>query len=97
MFTRPFRTLAFAAALLGSVAAQAAAPAAAVTPPNEPLPPYDTLDADHDGIVTLPEVVVHAPHLVDRLKACDRDGDHRLTREEYARCESTAAHAPAHH
>ncbi|WP_067644621.1 hypothetical protein [Dokdonella koreensis] len=94
MFTRPLRMLALAATLLGCAAAQAAAPAAH---PNEPLPPYETLDTDHDGIVTLPEVVVHAPHLAERLKACDRNGDHRLTREEYARCEAGASHAPAHH
>ncbi|PZQ13505.1 MAG: hypothetical protein DI564_11480 [Rhodanobacter denitrificans] len=77
--------------LAACATAQAAAPA---PPPDPPLLPYDTLDADHDGIVTLPEITVHAPHLARRLSACDRNGDRRLTREEYARCGPAPA-APA--
>lgn len=95
MSTRCFRLLACTAVLAACAAAQAATPA---TPePDSPLPAYDTLDADHDGLVTLPEITVHAPHLTRRLAACDRNGDRRLTHEEYARCASVpAAHAPAH-
>jgi hypothetical protein len=94
MATHSFRLLACAAALAACASAHAAAPP---PPPDPPLPAYDTLDADHDGIVTLPEITVHAPHLARRLAACDRDGDHKLTREEYARCgPAPAAHAPAH-
>lgn len=94
MSTRCFRMLACATALAACVTAQAAAPAPQTDPP---LPAYATLDADHDGIVTLPEITVHAPHLVRRLAACDRNDDHKLTREEYARCgPAPATHAPAH-
>lgn len=95
MFTRSSCLLVCAAALSACAAAQAAAP----TDPDaeSPLPAYDTLDADHDGVVTLPEITVHAPHLARRLATCDRNGDRRLTRQEYARCGPVpAAHAPAH-
>lgn len=65
------------------------------------LPPYDRLDVNHDGIVTLPEIVVIAPALAERIRHCDTDRDDKMSREEYAACKLPAASAssarhPAH-
>ena len=55
-------------------------------PDADALPPYDSLDANKDGIVTLPEVVVYSPSLAARITHCDTNGDKHLSREEYAAC-----------
>jgi len=65
------------------------------------LPPYDKLDVNHDGIVTLPEIVVIAPALAERIRRCDTDRDEKMSREEYAACRlpaasAASAHHPAH-
>ena len=70
---------------LTALAASAADPPA-VPPDAKALPLYETLDANRDGIVTLPEIVVHAPSLAARIRHCDVDRDEKLTREEYAAC-----------
>ena len=65
----------------------------ATTTPEHPamtesheLPPYESLDANGDGVVTLPEIVVHSPPLARRIKHCDANGDEKLSRAEYAGC-----------
>lgn len=68
---------------------------------GDALPPYDKLDVNHDGIVTLPEIVVTAPALAERIRRCDTDRDEKMSRDEYAACKlptapETAAHHPAH-
>ncbi len=50
------------------------------------LPSYEQLDANNDGIVTLPEVEVHNPELAHRIAHCDTNGDNKLSREEYGKC-----------
>jgi len=65
------------------------------------LPPYDRLDVNRDGIVTLPEIVVTAPALAERLRHCDTDHDEKMSRAEYAACQLPAAagggpHRPTH-
>lgn len=76
------------ALMLVSVGASAASPrqAAASPPGADGLPPYDSLDTDKDGIVTLPEVIVRSPSLAARIAHCDTNGDKRLSKEEYAAC-----------
>lgn len=54
------------------------------------LPAYESLDANGDGIVTLPEIVVHSPPLAARIKHCDANGDETMSREEYAACKPKA-------
>jgi len=50
------------------------------------LPAYEQLDANKDGIVTLPEVEVYSPALASRIRHCDANADGKLTRAEYAAC-----------
>ena len=78
------RAAALFALALTAFAASAADPPAPTD--TQALPLYETLDANRDGIVTLPEIVVHAPSLAERIKHCDIDRDDKLTREEYAAC-----------
>lgn len=91
------RALAFAS-LLVPVAALADPPAQ--TAATDALPSWEQLDANHDGIVTLPEVVVHYPALAKRIARCDSNGDKTLSRQEYAACRgatptpSRTAHKP---
>ena len=54
------------------------------------LPPYESLDANGDGVVTLPEIVVRSPPLARRVKHCDANGDDTMSREEYAACKPKA-------
>lgn len=58
------------------------------------IPPYESLDKDKDGIVTLAEVDAVAPDWTKQLRACDTDRDEKLTRGEYDVCKQTtpAAH-----
>ena len=70
--------------------AQNAAPASTQ---SAELPSYESLDANGDGIVTLPEIVVHSPPLAARVKHCDANGDEKLSREEYAACKPKATGA----
>ena len=62
------------------------------------LPSFETLDADHNGIITLPEITVHPPAMAAHLKRCDTNHDQQLTHDEYDTC--VAGHAagkrPAH-
>ncbi|MCE3001623.1 MAG: hypothetical protein LW860_02815 [Xanthomonadaceae bacterium] len=94
----------FAATLLlalGAGAASAAAPVAAPAPAQppaarpEPLPSYEALDANRDGIVTLPEIDVYSRPLAREVQHCDHDNDRTMTREEHAACERHPM--PAHH
>lgn len=55
------------------------------------IPPYESLDRDKDGIVTLAEVDAVAPDWAERLHACDTDRDKTLTRGEYDVCKQTSA------
>ena len=57
------------------------------------LPPYDKLDVDQDGVVTLPEIVVTAPAMAERIRHCDTDRDEKISRDEYAACKPRAAPA----
>lgn len=82
------------ALLLVSAAALADPPTQ--TAATDDLPSYEQLDADHDGIVTLPEVVVHYPQFSKRIARCDSNGDKTLSREEYAACRKTRPAAAAH-
>lgn len=102
------RTLAAGLLLaLGAGAASAASPVAAPARPPaarpEPLPAYEALDANRDGIVTLPEIDVYSRPLAKEVHHCDMDANKTMTREEYAACErrpahaATVAHAPASH
>jgi len=77
-------TLAFAAG--GATAAEPSVDAF----DGDVLPPYDRLDVNHDGIVTLPEIVVIAPALAERVRHCDTDRDDTMSREEYAACKLPA-------
>lgn len=61
------------------------------------LPPYDRLDVDHDGIVTLPEIVVTAPAMAERIRHCDTDHDEKISRDEYAACKPRAKPAAGTH
>ncbi|WP_409460034.1 hypothetical protein ACK1O1_10595 [Stenotrophomonas maltophilia] len=54
------------------------------------IPPYESLDKDKDGIVTLAEVDAVAPDWAQRLHACDTDRDRTLTRGEYDVCRNTS-------
>ncbi|MDR2961806.1 MAG: hypothetical protein LBV10_19980 [Stenotrophomonas sp.] len=54
------------------------------------IPPYESLDKDKDGIVTLAEVDAVAPDWAQRLHACDTDRDKTLTRGEYDVCRNTS-------
>lgn len=76
--------------LLSGIAANAAAAPTARAP--APLPAFEALDKDKDGIVTLPEVNVYPDAIAARLRKCDADKDMRISRDEYAKCEH-AAHA----
>lgn len=60
--------------------------------PMSPLPAFNELDKDKDGIVTLHEVDVYPDALAARLRKCDADKDQKISRDEYAKCEH-AAHA----
>ncbi|MGF6416787.1 hypothetical protein ABH900_000248 [Stenotrophomonas sp. AN71] len=75
---------------------EASAPAAAAADVTEVklIPPYESLDKDKDGIVTLAEVDAVAPDWAKQLSACDTDRDQKLTRGEYDVCKQTtpAAH-----
>lgn len=82
-------------ALLTASAAALADPPAQ-TAATDDLPSYEQLDADHDGIVTLPEVVVHYPEFAKRIARCDSNGDKTLSREEYAACRKARPAAAAH-
>lgn len=73
------------------VLAQNAVPAAPARTQSAELPPYESLDANGDGIVTLPEIVVRSPPLAARVKHCDANGDETMSREEYAACKPKAA------
>lgn len=53
------------------------------------IPPYESLDKDKDGIVTLAEVTAVAPDWAERIRACDTDRDQTLTRSEYDVCKQT--------
>lgn len=64
--------------------------AAAASKAPEPLPTYEQLDKDKDGIVTMSEVDVYPPGVAARLHRCNTDKDQQLSREEYARCEHDA-------
>ncbi|MBN7829371.1 hypothetical protein J5H37_07225 [Stenotrophomonas maltophilia] len=55
------------------------------------IPPYESLDRDKDGIVTLAEVDAVAPDWAERLHACDTDRDKTLTHGEYDVCKQTSA------
>ncbi|HCT27483.1 MAG TPA: hypothetical protein DIW85_14895 [Stenotrophomonas sp.] len=55
------------------------------------IPPYESLDKDKDGIVTLAEVDAVAPDWAERLHACDTDRDQKLSRGEYDVCKQTSA------
>lgn len=81
---------------LGSCGAFAAPPppAPASAAGATDLPAYDALDADKDGIVTLPEVVVYSPSLAARIAHCDSNGDKRLSKKEYAACRPKPAAEP---
>ncbi|WP_305805199.1 hypothetical protein [Stenotrophomonas sp. YIM B06876] len=59
-----------------------------------PLPAYNEMDKDKNGVVTLPEIDVYPPEIAARLRQCDTNKDLKLSREEYDRCEM-AAHHPA--
>lgn len=76
--------------LLAGIAANAAAAPTAKAP--APLPAFETLDKDKDGIVTLHEVDVYPDAIAARLRKCDADKDLKISRDEYARC-GHAAHA----
>lgn len=91
MHAIPSLPLFLAAAIIAGVASTATA-ADKTAPP--PLPDYDAIDKNKDGIVTLAEIDVYPPAIAARLHKCDTDKDKTLSREEYARCER-AAHAPA--
>jgi len=54
------------------------------------IPPYESLDKNKDGIVTLAEVDAVAPDWAERLHACDTDRDKTLTRGEYDVCKQTS-------
>ncbi len=58
--------------------------------PSTPLPQYDEVDKDKDGIVTLAEIEVYPPAIAARLRNCDTNKDSKLSREEYAHCERPA-------
>lgn len=83
--SNPFTRGAAACALLVVCAAAQAAPATAAHPAAA-LPKYESLDANGDGVVTLPEVVVKAPEWANRIRHCDTDKDQALSRGEYAAC-----------
>lgn len=83
-----------AAAAAFAVAAFAAQAKDAPKPAAEPLPRYESLDSDGDGVVTLPEVTVRAPELAKRIAHCDADRDSTLSREEYAQCKPQAPARP---
>lgn len=81
------RTLLSALCLQIAIAAGAYAADPAKPPPeSRDLPTYEALDANADGVVTLPEIVVVGHPMSDRIKQCDADHDDKLTREEYAAC-----------
>lgn len=54
------------------------------------IPPYESLDKDKDGIVTLAEVDAVAPDWTKQLRSCDTDRDKTLTRSEYDVCRNTS-------
>ena len=83
------------AVLLSGALAQAAPPAAAEPAAADKLPPYETLDANKDGIVTLPEITVFSPPLAKRIQHCDSNGNKTLSRAEYAACQPKPAAKPA--
>lgn len=80
-------------ALIAFAGLQAVMPAqAAVAKAAEAAKPsYESLDANKDGVVTLPEVVVKAPDLASRIRHCDLDHNSALSRAEYAACKPAAA------
>lgn len=83
---------------LSSIAAQGASPASAnAGPPSDAVPSYEELDANKDGIVTLPEVVVHNPALAKRIAHCDSDNNKVLSRKELAACHPKHAGAAVAH
>lgn len=83
---------------LSSIAAQGAPPASAgAGPPSDTVPAYEELDANKDGIVTLPEVVVHNPALARRIAHCDSDNNKVLSRKELAACHPKHASATVAH
>lgn len=92
MHALPSLPLFLAAAVIAGVAGTAAAADKQVPPP--PLPGYEAIDKDKDGIVTLGEIDVYPPAIAARLRKCDTDKDKTLSREEYARC-GHAAHMPS--
>ncbi|WP_423172783.1 MULTISPECIES: hypothetical protein [unclassified Stenotrophomonas maltophilia group] len=55
------------------------------------IPPYESLDKDKDGNVTLAEVDAVAPDWAERLHACDTDRDKTLSHGEYDVCKQTSA------
>ncbi len=53
----------------------------AQTEDNPPL--FDKLDADNDGQINIYEAEVYKP-LLDQFSQLDKDGDGRLSRQEFA-------------
>jgi len=94
MNTPLIRFAALSALLLAGAHAHAqnanAAPDDSAAAESRELPPYESLDANGDGVVTLPEIVVHSPPLARRIKHCDANGDDTMSRAEYAACRSAA-------
>lgn len=78
-------------------------PAATTTQPAaqaSTLPAYEHLDANRDGIVTLPEIDVYSNSFGARVHHCDADHNKRMSRDEYMTCtprDVVEHHTPAGH
>lgn len=79
------------AALMAS-GTQGAFAAAQATTANKspPLPAFEQIDKDGNGVVTMPEVDVYPDAIAARLRKCDVDRDMQVSHEEYAQCEQDA-------
>lgn len=75
---------------LSTLATAADVPAAAAAAGKD-LPTFEKLDANHDGVVTLPEIEVYPDEVVAHMKHCDANKDEKLTRAEYEGCKAPRA------
>ena len=76
---------ALAAALLMS-SRLVAAPPADPSPAVDSLPNFETVDSNHSGTITMPELKVYPSRIERRIRSCDRNKDNVLTRKEFAAC-----------